>query len=44
MILTKQGEEATLSVPDHKELGRGLLRALIRDAHLTIDEFADLLP
>jgi len=44
MILTKPGEEATLSVPDHRELGRGLLRALLRDAHLTIDQFIDLLP
>jgi len=43
MILTKEGEEATLSIPDHKELGRGLLRALIRDAHLTIDGFSELL-
>jgi predicted RNA binding protein YcfA (HicA-like mRNA interferase family) len=32
-----------LSVPRHKELGRGLLRALIRDAGLTRDEFLDLL-
>ena len=44
MILTKEGEEATLSVPDHKELGRGLLRALIRDAQLTIAQFIHLLP
>jgi len=44
MILIKEGEEATLSVPDHKELGRGLLRALIRDAHLTIEQFIQLLP
>ena len=43
MILTKEGEEATLSIPDYKELGRGLLRALIRDARLTIDEFIELL-
>ena len=28
-----------LSVPRHSELGRGLLRALIRDAGLTRDEF-----
>jgi len=41
MILIKEGEETTLSIPDHKELGRGLLRALIRDARLTINEFAD---
>jgi len=32
-----------LTVPDHKELGKGLLRALIRDAGLTIDEFIALL-
>jgi predicted RNA binding protein YcfA (HicA-like mRNA interferase family) len=32
-----------LSVPRHKELGRGLLRALIRDAGLTGDEFLSLL-
>ncbi len=32
-----------LSVPRHKELGRGLLRALIRDAGLTQDEFLILL-
>ena len=43
MILTKEGEEATLSVPDHKELGRGLLRALLRDARLPIGDFTELL-
>lgn len=32
-----------LSVPRHKELGRGLLRALISDAELTRDEFVTLL-
>ena len=32
-----------LSVPRHRELGRGLLRALIRDAGLTRDEFLELL-
>ena len=32
-----------LSVPRHKELGRGLLRILIRDAGLTRDEFLGLL-
>ncbi len=39
MVMTKDGEGATLSVPDHKEVSRGLLRALIRDAGLTVDEF-----
>ena len=32
----------TLSVPRHRELGRGLLRALIRDAGLTRREFMEL--
>ena len=41
MILTKLGEYESLSVPNHKELGRGLLRSLIRDANITVQEFAD---
>jgi predicted RNA binding protein YcfA (HicA-like mRNA interferase family) len=32
-----------LSVPKHSELRRGLLRALIRDAGLSREEFIDLL-
>ena len=32
-----------LSVPRHRELGRGLLRALVRDAGLTREEFLELL-
>ena len=32
-----------LSVPRHKELGRGLLRVLIKDAGLSRDEFVRLL-
>ena len=32
-----------LTVPRHRELGRGLLRALIRDAGLTREAFLDLL-
>ena len=36
-------EKGRLSVPRHKELGRGLLRALIRDAGLTQDELLTLL-
>ncbi len=31
-----------LSVPRHSELGHGLLRALIRDAGLTREEFMNL--
>jgi len=32
-----------LSTPDHKELAKGALRAIIREAGLTVDEFASLL-
>jgi predicted RNA binding protein YcfA (HicA-like mRNA interferase family) len=39
IILVKEGARATLSVPDHKEVARGTLRALIRAAGLTAEEF-----
>ncbi len=39
IILTKAGENATLSVPDHKEVAKGTLRSLVRSTNLTIDEF-----
>ena len=42
MILVKEGQMATLSVPDHREVARGTLRSLIRSAGLTIDEFIAL--
>jgi len=32
-----------LSVPNHKELAKGTLRALVREAGLTVEEFATLL-
>ncbi len=32
-----------ISVPNHKELAKGTLRAIIADAGLTVDEFTDLL-
>jgi predicted RNA binding protein YcfA (HicA-like mRNA interferase family) len=32
-----------VTVPNHKELDRGTLRAIIRQAGLTVDEFVDLL-
>lgn len=41
MILTKPGHPATLSVPKHTEVARGTLRALIRSAGLSIDEFME---
>jgi predicted RNA binding protein YcfA (HicA-like mRNA interferase family) len=39
IILIKDGQIATLSVPDHKEVARGTLRSLIRSAELTVSEF-----
>ena len=39
IIMTKEGEIVTLSVPDHKEVAKGTLRSLIRSANLTADEF-----
>ncbi len=39
IILVKDGEMATLSVPDHDEVAKGTLRSLIRAAGVTVDEF-----
>jgi predicted RNA binding protein YcfA (HicA-like mRNA interferase family) len=32
-----------ITVPDHRELAKGTLRAIIREAGLTVDEFKELL-
>jgi predicted RNA binding protein YcfA (HicA-like mRNA interferase family) len=32
-----------LTIPDHKELGSGLLRKLLRDAEISMGEFIKLL-
>ena len=32
-----------VTVPDHKEIAKGTLRAVIREVGLTVDEFRDLL-
>jgi len=39
IILIKSGHIATLLVPDHGEVARGTLRALIRLADLTVKQF-----
>lgn len=41
IVMTKEGQIVTLSVPNHKEVARGTLRSLIRAANLTVDEFTD---
>jgi predicted RNA binding protein YcfA (HicA-like mRNA interferase family) len=43
VILTKAGQRATLSIPQHCEVKSGTLRAIIRAAGLTVEEFLDLL-
>ena len=44
MILRQLAEpHRHLSIPNHKELARGLLRGLIRDAGLTVEQFVELL-
>jgi len=41
IILTKTGHIATLSIPNHPEVARGTLRALIARAGLTVEEFLE---
>ncbi len=43
LIMVKPGVPANLSIPQHKELSIGTLRALIRNAGMTLDEFLGLL-
>ena len=38
-FVVKKGKEATLSIPDHKNLKRPLLGDLIKDAEMTKEEF-----
>ena len=42
VILIKPGHAASLSVPQHRELAPGTLRALIRAAGMSVDEFVSL--
>jgi predicted RNA binding protein YcfA (HicA-like mRNA interferase family) len=44
-IILRQAEppHRRLTIPDHKEVRKGTLRALIRQAGLTVDEFVALL-
>jgi len=43
LVMVKPGVRANLSIPQHKELSIGTLRALIRAAGMTVDEFLALL-
>ncbi len=43
VILRRNNPFAQVVMPDHNELDRGTLRAIIRQSGLTIDEFISLL-
>ena len=43
MILRRNEPFAQLVVPDHKELDRGTLRAIIHQASISVEEFTALL-
>jgi len=42
VMMVKPGYEYTLSIPQHNELGPGLLRKFIRQADLTVEVFNSL--
>jgi predicted RNA binding protein YcfA (HicA-like mRNA interferase family) len=42
VMMTKTGYQWTLSIPQHRELGPGLLRKLLRQADIPIEEFNKL--
>ena len=43
ITLVRKTPPAQTTVPNHKELDRGTLRAIIRQTGLTVEEFAALL-
>jgi predicted RNA binding protein YcfA (HicA-like mRNA interferase family) len=43
IILRRHEPFTQLVIPDHKELDRGTLRAIIRNAGLTVEEFIELI-
>jgi predicted RNA binding protein YcfA (HicA-like mRNA interferase family) len=43
LLRHQQPPHRRLSVPNHKELAKGTLRSLLREAGLSVEEFATLL-
>jgi predicted RNA binding protein YcfA (HicA-like mRNA interferase family) len=43
IVLRRQDPFSEVVVPNHKELDKGTLRAIIRQAELSVDEFIELL-
>ena len=41
MVMSKPGIRVNLSIPQHKELSIGLLRRLIKNADLSVEEFLE---
>jgi len=39
VMLKKDGSSVVLSIPQHRQLGKGLLRSLIADSGLSVAEF-----
>lgn len=39
VMLVKLGYRYTLSIPQHKELGIGILKKLLKQAELSVEEF-----
>jgi predicted RNA binding protein YcfA (HicA-like mRNA interferase family) len=42
VMMVKPNYQYTLSIPQHNELGPGLLRKMIRQAGLTVEQFNSL--
>ena len=43
LIHPSDASRKPLTIPDHNEVGKGLLHKLIRDAGISLEEFFDLL-
>lgn len=43
IVLVRKSPPSQTTIPNHKELDRGTLRAIIRQAGLTVEEFIALL-
>lgn len=41
IVMRRDAPFAQVTVPDHKELDRGTLRAIIRQAGLSVEEFGE---
>ena len=43
IVIVRKSPPSQTTIPDHKELDRGTLRAIIRQTGLTVEEFIALL-